>query len=97
LAASFVISTTLIAAALIAIAVFFHGYLTQYILSAAGNDGQTVWRIDGSTGQVSVCGTMLSGSALSQASELLKKLKIEPTQNFSVFLDVRAGQRVRGA
>jgi hypothetical protein len=60
-------TTTLIAAALIAFAVLFHGYLTQYTLSAAGNDGETVWRIDGSTGKVSVCGTMLSGSALSGA------------------------------
>jgi hypothetical protein len=75
-------TTTLIAAALIAIAVFFHGYLTQYTLSAAGNDGQTVWRIDGSTGQVSVCGTMLSGPALSQAIGTFKEAKDRANAEF---------------
>jgi hypothetical protein len=74
-------TTTLIAAALIAFAVLFHGYLTQYTLSAAGN-GETVWRIDGSTGKVSVCGTMLSGSDLSQAIGTFKEAKDRANAEF---------------
>ena len=65
---------TLIAGALIAAAILLNGYLhreTNFQLSAAGTDGQTVWRIDTTDGRVSMCGTMVNGSAFSQAEERL--------------------------
>jgi hypothetical protein len=34
-------------------------------------DGNTVWRLDTVTGQVSVCGATLAGTALAQAQEQL--------------------------
>jgi hypothetical protein len=41
-----------------------------------GNDGATVWRIDNRTGEVSVCGTALSGVALAQAeSQLASRIR----------------------
>ena len=64
-------SETGIAAALIAGAILLHGYYFErssprYQLSAVGVDGRTVWRMDTSTGKVSVCGSILNGGALSE-------------------------------
>lgn len=58
------------AALITAAAILLHGWMTSstYTLSASGGDGSTSWRINTRTGQVSVCGTMLHGHALSQAS-----------------------------
>ncbi len=75
---------TLAAAAIIAGAVLIHGYLLQenYAISAAGADGLTVWRINIRTGKVSVCGTMLPGPALSEASASINKS--DDSENFKL-------------
>jgi hypothetical protein len=64
---------TIIAGALIAGAILLNGYLNKtqetqqrYQLSAAGT-GQTVWRMDTRNGQISLCGSVLDGAALSKA------------------------------
>jgi hypothetical protein len=60
---------TLIAGALIAAAILLNGYLhrqTNFQLSAAGTDGQTVWRIDATDGRVSMCGSMVAGPTFGQ-------------------------------
>jgi hypothetical protein len=64
-------NSILAGAAVIAGAVALHGYWVsdqpRYQLSAAGQDGQTVWRIDTATGRLSMCGSIIPGNAFSQA------------------------------
>jgi hypothetical protein len=63
-------NSTLISGALIAAAILLHGYWASrgetYQLSAAGNDGTTVWRMNTKSGQISMCGSIVGGAALSQ-------------------------------
>ncbi len=60
---------TLIAGILIAGAIFLHAYWAtttpKYELSAAGNE-QTVWRINTTKGNVSMCGNVLPGNAFNK-------------------------------
>lgn len=39
----------------------------------SSNDGATIWRVDNRTGQVSLCGSLLTGWALAQAESGLSK------------------------
>jgi hypothetical protein len=60
---------TIITGAMIAGAILLNGYLAKdegrYELSASGT-GQTAWRINVRTGQTSMCGSLLEGSAFSR-------------------------------
>ena len=60
----------LVAAGIIAGAILLNGYAEKdsgrYLLSAAGNDGQTVWRLDTRNGHLSMCGSVIDGSTFSQ-------------------------------
>jgi hypothetical protein len=63
-------SNSMVAAAVIVGAsILAHSWLNKapiYQLSAAGNDGQTVWRVDGRNGRISMCGTAMDGATFSQ-------------------------------
>jgi len=56
----------LTAAALISLAIVANGFMTmnRYQISAAGVDGQTVWKIDRQTGRVAICGSLFTGRGL---------------------------------
>jgi hypothetical protein len=51
-------------------AIVLHGFVTRqdeqrYQLSAGGDQGRTVWRLETQTGRISMCGSVLTGPAFS--------------------------------
>jgi hypothetical protein len=62
---------TIVAGIIIAAAILVSGYFgrsTRYEtfqLSAAGKSGETVWRIDTRNGRISMCGSLVDGTAFS--------------------------------
>jgi hypothetical protein len=76
-----------IAGALVAGAILIHGYWSgkvdnrKYQLSAAGNNGQTVWRIDTRNGRLSMCGSISDGASFSAMQEQYFKAVVAVAEN----------------
>ena len=77
-------NTVIMAGALVAGAILLHGYLgkseERYQLSAAGT-GQTVWRMDTRSGQISLCGSILDGGTFSKMQAQRNAAILNAVQN----------------
>lgn len=64
-ATALILAAAIVAASILAGENWFQNRF-RYAIAASSAEGSSAWRIDRQTGRVSVCGTMLTGAALSQ-------------------------------